>query len=123
MSLSIGTIHKKSTSKYSANGDVLPIQSTTLMMSPPIEDVFVRCRDAIDKIGAKIEKVDDKPGIIEASTGISWKSWGEKILIQLAKQGDDKIEVQIHSRPRWKRTIVDYGKGRENLDKIVDQLA
>jgi len=92
-------------------------------MSPPIEDVFVRCRDAIDKIGAKIEKVDDKPGIIEASTGISWKSWGEKILIQLAKQGDDKIEVQIHSRPRWKRTIVDYGKGRENLDKIVDQLA
>ncbi|MGI9420596.1 MAG: hypothetical protein ACR2RA_22465 [Geminicoccaceae bacterium] len=122
MSLVIGTINKISTRRHSDVSKTTPIQSVTLIVLSPLDEAIARCQAAILGIGASIDKVDAHSGQVEASTKVSWKSFGEKISFRLSDRGDQTTEVEIESRPKLTMTIVDYGKSRENIDQIVAML-
>lgn len=55
-------------------------------------------------------------------TGMSWKSWGEKIKIILQTKAGSKFEYQISSHPKLKTTLVDYGKSLENVNQIENVI-
>lgn len=56
-------------------------------------------------------------GFIEAETSFSWKSFGEKMMIQI-KNG----QVSVNSRCKIKTTLLDYGKNYQNTMFIINNL-
>jgi len=85
----------------------------------PYEKVFGEAEGALKDAGFKVKNADKGKGVIEASAGMSWKSWGEKIKVSIRKSGEG-TEVEIESRE--KAQLVDYGKGSENIRKFFEAL-
>ncbi len=122
MSLIYGTLQILSTRKIVTGGDVSPRQTETVYLDISLDAAFDRCREAFSEIGAKTKFEDREQGRIEAKTNINWKSFGEVILIQLCEQTTGQVSVQISSSPKLKMTLVDYGKGYENVKHITGFL-
>lgn len=57
---------------------------------------------------------------IEIKTGISWKSWGENLLIILSPTADNMTELSIRSASKF--ALVDWGKNQDNLNSILKLL-
>ena len=69
--------------------------------------------------GMSIKGADPASGHIDASTGVSWKSWGEKIRIDVVEQ-DDGSAVRVSSGN--KAQLVSWGKNDTNLANIEAAL-
>ena len=122
MSLVLGTLHIWSTRHSAMGGNGGPNQSIELEMDPPIALVFDRCVRALEQFGAEIGTQQRNDGVIEATTGLTWKSWGEVLCVHVKDHEHEKVKVQISSSPRVETTLLDYGKGRENVEKIAGFL-
>ena len=122
MALVLGLFHKMQTKGISSGkGDhVGPNQSRTISLEIPIETAFGKCLQSLNTIKAKVTHKDESQGLIQATTGMSWKSIGEKINIQLSRNGNNKAEVTVSSSSKWVTTLVDYGKGYQNVTSIID---
>ena len=124
MSIFIGWWQKRKTRKLKEeNGkDISPKQSENLIITGVYEDIFKKSLEGIKAFKGKIRssKIDD--GLIFATTKISWKSFGEKIEIRLKKKNQESTEIKITSSPSFPITIVDYGKGRENILSFIDYM-
>ena len=59
---------------------------------------------------------------IKANTGVTFRTWGEKIAITAAPSDSDGTELTIESKPRFSGTTIDYGKSYENVERIVANL-
>lgn len=57
-------------------------------------------------------------GLVRLSTGMSMRSWGEKMSVKLVEVESDAYEYEIASAPKLKTTLIDYGKNFENVDRI-----
>jgi hypothetical protein len=124
LSLSIGTVQKLTTRKMGAGDDVSPRQTKTVNLDMSLDAAIDRCREALGNIGAKIISEKKEKERIEAKMSISWKSAGEIILIELSDLGTGQIRVQISSSPLllFKFTFLDFGKGYENVERIISLL-
>jgi hypothetical protein len=60
--------------------------------------------------------------VLRVRTRTSWKSWGKVITVSLAGVGLDQVRVTISSRPWFPLTIADYGKGFDNVARVVAAL-
>lgn len=85
---------------------------------PPAEvfDAMVR---ALPEAKMKVKSSDAATGRIEATTGMSLASWGEKISIDLEEAGTGRTKATISSGN--KAQLVSWGKNKKNLDKIVEK--
>lgn len=81
------------------------------------DDVFDAMMSALPSAGMKIKSSDRAAGYIEASTGMSLASWGEKIRIELDERGEGQTTASISSGN--KAQLVSWGKNKRNVDKIV----
>jgi hypothetical protein len=70
----------------------------------------------------RLKTFSDVPVRIVARTHTSWKSWGERIEVVITQAGDNRALVRIQSRPLVRLTVVDYGKGVDNVNRIVTAL-
>ncbi len=123
MSLILGTFHKFKTKKIVISKDVSVYQTRSIYLEISLDAAFDRCCEALRQIGAKTKSKDREQARIEAKTTINWKSWSEVIFIQLTDQNTGQVIVQISSSPRVRTTLVDYGKGYENVERIADLLS
>lgn len=57
--------------------------------------------------------------IIHIRSGLSRWSWGEQIYIRLKADQPATQTIEISSKPVLSLTIFDYGKNRENVERIV----
>ena len=80
-------------------------------------DALVRSLPTVK--GMKIKAADPASGHIEASTGISWRSWGEKVRVDVVESGNGSL-VRVSSGN--KAQLVSWGKNEENLEKIQGAL-
>ena len=64
---------------------------------------------------AKAWEVATEHDTIRLKTNFSWKSFGEKVQIQIKKLNNELSEISIESRPINPLTIWDYGKNQENI--------
>lgn len=70
--------------------------------------------------GMTIKAADPATGHIDASTGVSWKSWGEKVRIDVVEQGPANSAVRVSSGN--KAQLVSWGKNDTNLAQIEAAL-
>ena len=82
-------------------------------------DVFDALAKALPECKMKIKSSDAASGHIDAVTGVSFQSWGEKITIDLAEAGPGKSTATISSGNRAQ--LVSWGKNKKNIDKIVER--
>ncbi|OAA23230.1 hypothetical protein UG55_103918 [Frankia sp. EI5c] len=98
------------------------------VLQVPAESVVIRRRalDALRALQAEIVAVDvsdsvDVPDSVVGRTRVSWRSWGERITVEL-RPVESITRVTIRSRPRVRTTLVDYGRGRRNVEYLVRTL-
>jgi hypothetical protein len=56
--------------------------------------------------------------VLEGRTGMSWKSWGEVVRVEIRPSGHGAVRVQVASRPALGTTLVDYGKALTNVNSV-----
>lgn len=98
-------------------------QESVLLFDAEKNLLFSRCLDALGSLHkCKVTEEDGQAFRIMAETGTTWKSFGETITIVVREDGPVKAQAIIKSEPKVKTTLVDYGKNRENVDKITAYL-
>ena len=54
-------------------------------------------------------------------TGVSWKSWGENLIISISPASDGFSSLSISSSSKY--GLIDWGKNQENLSSILGLLS
>ena len=85
-------------------------------------DLADRVVSALRSLPAEVTAVDVPAGRYVARRGTSWKSWGEDIVVQLSGDPTQPVAT-VSSRPRLGTTLIDYGRGRRNVDHVVAALS
>jgi hypothetical protein len=67
-------------------------------------------------------QISDGDHEIRIVSGFSWKSWGETIRLRFAGAQGIEQRIEIDSKPRVTTTVADYGKNKENVDRLVRLL-
>ena len=89
------------------------------------EKVYDQCLKFIIFIkNWKIKNIykDEGKARIEVRTGISFRSWGEKLTIEIERVGLNKTKIRVTSKPLVPTTIIDYGKNNENVVSLISFL-
>jgi hypothetical protein len=72
-------------------------------------------------VGAGIRKRDQAAGRLEAIFPLSWRSWGEKVGVDvLGVDGD--VVVQVKSKSTLRTTLADWGKNAYNVRRFLGAL-
>jgi hypothetical protein len=119
----LGTLQLLGTKKMGSAGNMSPTQSTTVELDSNLDLAFDRCVQALNRLGAKIQSQDKTKFEIKATSRMTWKSWGEELTIRLSDMQNQKVKIEILSSPKLKTTPMDFGKGRENVEKIAKILS
>jgi hypothetical protein len=97
-----------------------PRQGATVSV-PAGDDVPYRIQAALRELSAEIRDADVTAGRYTARTRPSWRSFGEDVTVHLT--GDSTAPVaHIISRPVIRTTLIDYGKGRRNVQQVAARL-
>jgi hypothetical protein len=83
------------------------------------DEVFEAMLRALPECNMKLKQSDATAGHIEAVTGMSMASWGEKIKIDLADAGAGVTTATITSGNRAQ--LVTWGRNKKNLEKIIER--
>jgi len=73
-------------------------------------------------IGAGIRSRDETAGRLEAVFSISWRSWGERVAVDV-RGVDGDVLVQIKSRSSLPTTLIDRGKNADNVRRFLSAVA
>ena len=72
--------------------------------------------------GMTLEKLDNQRFSVQLKCEASSWSWGETVTITCSYIDDSHTFVFIKSEPKVKFAVVDFGKGKRNIQQIVDAL-
>jgi len=126
MSIILGSLHIAAVRRISGGDiDITAVNhSGTALLAHPLESALDLCAAAVGELkGGHILSRDEAGGTLEARSGKTWKSFGERITFTLADRGDGITEVAFASRPAAGTTVVDYGKNLQNVRQIAIFLA
>lgn len=80
-------------------------------------------KDVSQELGFKLisETNEDTNNLtrIVYSSPISWFSWGEVVALEVSSSDGDNVEVEIRSRCKLITQIIDWGKNRKNVTRLV----
>jgi hypothetical protein len=79
---------------------------------------FTGSKDVPRVKGMKVASSDESSGTIVATTGVSLRSWGEKIPIVVTESEPGKSMVSVASKS--KMALVDWGKNKQNVERILE---
>lgn len=100
-----------------AKGSRVDVRASVALALPP-EEALARCRAALEaNRHFRDVRVDPASGTVNARSRMSWASFGEVIECRV-QPGDGGSTLEIRSRSAVRSTIVDYGKNRENVERI-----
>lgn len=97
----------------------LPVSAVVRVPAHPAE-AHRRVLAALRALPARIVTAEDEDHIL-ARTRMSRRSWGERITVAL-RTDVSFTEITVRSGPVWRWTVIDYGKGRDNVDFLVRAL-
>jgi hypothetical protein len=69
-----------------------------------------RCEKALLQLGAQVTALDPEAGVLEAQTAPGWRSWGERMRVQIHGSGEGRFRVEI------------WSENEANVRKILDTL-
>ena len=118
--LVIGTLDVVANRGGSRRGPFGPRQEATVTIRPEI-DLPDRIQAALRQLNAEIGETDVAAGLYKARTRWTWRSFGEDVTVHVT--GDPNAPVaHITSRPVVRTTLIDYGKGRRNVEQLAAAL-
>jgi hypothetical protein len=80
-----------------------------------------RITAALQGLGGRLTDADAAAGRYAVRTRTTWRSFGERVTVQLT--GDPTARMaQVSSEPVVPTTLIDYGKGRRNVHRVVAAL-
>ena len=87
----------------------------------PRAQAFDRIVQALQQMPKmRVGSTDPATGHIEGGTKVSWKSWGEKILIDVTEPSPGQTSVTVRSQ--LKAQLVDWGANKQNLGKVFEAV-
>lgn len=100
------------------NSDISVVQSRDVVSDVSLNQLIdvIKGSDLFGKMSLMQSESE-----ITLRSGFSWKSWGEEIKITNLNSFDQN-QYKIESRPRFKFTVVDYGKNLMNVEKLVQLI-
>ena len=94
-----------------------PSKQRTVMINTDAVSAFNAARQAITQCGWPSTIINSS--CIKASTGISWRSWGETIVVQIQVSGNITY-LNVQSELGY--GLFDWGKNQNNIDKYLYYL-
>lgn len=76
--------------------------------------------DTVERLEWKLISENRETGTIEVKTEMSLRSWGEEVLIQVAKEKEGNI---ITVASGVSSQIFDWGKNKENEEKFHKEMS
>jgi len=116
MSLTLVSIHKYNLSDQGITNpseENLKAVQQAEFISNVSKDEFMS-RLSKDKVMSRMKMKIDK-GTLKLNSGITWKSLGETIVINISSVSEGMFKYQVLSKPKLPTTIVDFGKNIENI--------
>lgn len=86
------------------------------------ERILEDCLAALEKIGAHIGSFDAAEGVIEASTKMTWRSFGEIIKIEVCKPSPKGVSLRVTSDAVQPSVLFDFGANARNIHRIKTEL-
>jgi len=91
---------------------------STLEINLPIDRAILLCKESTRNIKKSKVKQEGKDGLT-VITGITSGSWGEKIVFNFRSNNNIVSEINVISKPRIATNFIDFGKNKDNIEKIV----
>lgn len=107
---------------YTDANDLRLSQRARIRVERPAPQAYALAQQVLRSLPARIIAEDAVRGGITAQTGITWQSFGENITVAIESDGPDAAAVLVDSRPRLRFTAVDYGLGRQRVERIAADL-
>lgn len=104
-------------------GDLKPIQEREIGLHVEAREAFELSRKALLAIPTlRIEREDSNSGEIHARTRSTMRSFGEHVTVRIRSFPWGEAQVCVRSEPRVQSTVVDFGKGVENVELFAREL-
>lgn len=84
--------------------------------------VFERIMSVAHSIKGLSFKRTEQPYKVILSSGASMKSWGETVTIESFYLDETHTRIKITSVPVMPTTLVDWGKGKKNINNVLSAL-
>lgn len=95
----------------------------TVTLKRGADDAYQRALSATGAFKkAKVTEADEGTRRVELKVGMSFKSWGEKVTIELSPADDGATRAVLSSQASLGTTMVDYGKNYDNVQRVKDWL-
>ncbi|EFC86519.1 hypothetical protein FrEUN1fDRAFT_0414 [Parafrankia sp. EUN1f] len=100
-------------------GDFSPRVTSVVRVPADSAVIHRRVLEVLPALRARV--VADDSGHVVARTRVDMRTWGERITVDL-RPSTDGTEVTVRSVPRVRWTLIDYGRGRRNVEALVRAL-
>jgi uncharacterized protein (DUF1499 family) len=81
-----------------------------------VYQAVVEAIEAMPKV--KVREGDPVRGHLDVSKAVSWKSWGERITVDLSEPTPGQTTMRVRSAIRAQ--LVDWGVNRQNVEAIIE---
>jgi len=103
--------------------DVGVHRRSTVRVEVPAAEILRRSSDAAGVLRrGRVTAVEEADRIVTLRVGMSWRSWGERVVLRLHPQSPSVTEVIVTSRPVFPWTLVDYGVNARNVERVLEWL-
>ena len=98
------------------------LKSASIVVSEAKGQAVSRCLDALQKMGARIARVDQESGIVQARMPMSVWSVGNIVDISVVSNKSDQSEIRVSSDSILPSTMVDFGANTRIVRRIISQF-
>jgi hypothetical protein len=103
--------------------DVGVHRRSTVRVEVPAAEILRRSSDAAGVLRrGRVTAVEEADRIVKLRVGMSWRSWGERVVLRLHPQTPSVTDVTVTSRPVFPWTLVDYGRNADNVERMLEWL-
>ena len=94
-----------------------------LVFNGTADQALAACAEALRAMPrTKVASANLDTHSIRAKRGLTWRSWGDEIRIDVHGNQDRTSVIRVSSRPCLRTTLVDWGSNLRNVAAIRDSL-
>src|ERR1044072_1768833 len=86
----------------------------------PRDKVWAALPAALESVKMGVDSADEAAGRMEASTGVSLSSWGEKGSVQVSEAGPDRSTGPVSTKLKF--GLTGWGKLQKNIKRVFESL-
>ena len=98
------------------------MKSASIVIAEQRSEAVRRCLGVLQNIGARIARVDQELGLIQARMPMSFWSWGNIVNITVASDKSDRSEIRVSSDSIMPSALLDFGVNARLVRRVISQL-